>query len=124
MRYHYHKTNGFHYVFGVQVGCTVLSVIASLWLGLLLLDMLRKNSNSTKAPISTRTLPLQWMSMAFMSIWLIATLIPVTYYAAQGGAKTTASVGDTQLPDSFVQTTSAALGVKPDYWSLHFGGLS
>lgn len=104
----------------LAVGCTVLAVITSLWLGLLLLDLAKKNSNNTKAPISTRTLPLQWMSLGFMSVWLLACLIPVTYYAAQGGAKTTAFVGDMQLPESFVQLASNSLGVKPDYWSMNF----
>jgi len=108
----------------LAIGCTLLAVIASLWLGLLLLDILksRRNSNSsnTKVPLSTRTLPLQWMSLAFMSVWLIACLIPVTYYAAHSGAKTTAFNGDQPLPDSFVQTASASLGVKPDYWSMNF----
>lgn len=61
------------------------------------------------------------MSLAFMSVWLIACLVPVTYYAAQGAAKTTASANGTQLPDAFVQTISASLGVNPEYWSLDFG---
>lgn len=106
----------------LAVGCAVLAAISFLWILLLLWDIFRfrKNSNSTRVPISTRSLPLQWISLAFMSIWLFACLIPVTYYAAHGSATTTAFLNGQQLPASFVQTASASLGIKANYWSMKF----
>jgi len=56
-----------------------------------------------------------------MSIWLLATAIPVTYIARTGSATVTAWLGSTQLPASIVAAQSEELGVDPAYWSNDFG---
>jgi hypothetical protein len=104
----------------LSVGCTVLSVVANIWQLLLLRDMRRKNQPSSRQPISTRTLPYQWMSLAFLSIWILACEIPVTIFAATRSAKTTAFLGGQQLPASIVAATQAQLGEDPHYWAQHY----
>jgi len=101
----------------LSVGCTVLSVISSIWFIGILKDMRHKSQTSSRQPLSTRALPIEWMSLAFMSIWLLACNIPVTKAAAQGAAKTTAFLNGVQLPQSLVDLTQKQLGVNPSYWA-------
>lgn len=88
---------------------------------LLFRDMQRKDQTSSLQPLSTRTLPLQWMSLAFLSVWLLASNIAATEIAVTGSAKSTAYLGGQQLPDSVVQATEAQLGVNPLYWAQGYG---
>ncbi|KIM33073.1 hypothetical protein M408DRAFT_326733 [Serendipita vermifera MAFF 305830] len=104
----------------LTVGCTVLAIVASIWLGLLLLDMRKSASAVSKEPISTRTLPLQWMSLAFMAVWIFACAVPATLTAVNGEAKVTAFSRGAQLPDALVAATERSLGVDPAYWSNDF----
>jgi len=103
----------------LAVGCTVLAVVANIWQLLLFRDMRRSKSqpSARQQPLSTRTLPIQWMSLTFMSIWILACEIPVTKFAATGAAKTKAFLGGQQLPDSIVSATQAQLGEDPAYWA-------
>lgn len=107
----------------LAVGCAVLAVVLSIWILFIALDLWRSKSvaNITKQPISTRSLPLQWMSLAFMSLWLFACNIPVTKAAAEGSAKTTAFLLGNQLPQSMVDRTEQQLGVNPEYWAQGYG---
>ncbi|PVF95237.1 hypothetical protein CPB86DRAFT_688824, partial [Serendipita vermifera] len=105
----------------LAVGCTILGVVTSAWLSLLFLDIFKskKSSNitfaSSKLPISTRTLSWQWMSLAFMTVWILACDIPVIYIAVNNSAKTIAYLGSTQLPHSVVEARERTLGVNPAY---------
>jgi hypothetical protein len=60
------------------------------------------------------------MSLAFVSVWILATAIPVTITARNGSAKIAAFLNGNQLPDSVVAATSRSLGVDPAYWTLDF----
>jgi hypothetical protein len=74
-----------------------------------------------KTTVSTRTLSLQWASLAFMSVWLLACAIPVTFIAVTGSATVTAFLGGSQLPAAVVAAQASSLGVDPAYWSNGFG---
>ncbi|KAG8741035.1 hypothetical protein FRC10_003419 [Ceratobasidium sp. 414] len=97
----------------LAVGCLLLAIAASIFIGLILLDS-RKSSTST---LSTRTLPAQTGILAFLSVWIFATVVAVTKFAAHGSASVRAYSGGTQLPDSLVRGTEKALGFSRVYWA-------
>ncbi|CAG8729852.1 9331_t:CDS:1, partial [Acaulospora colombiana] len=118
-----HHTNLILTCFTVQVGCAVVGIVSLAALSLLLFDMFkgRGSSNltatSSKLPISTRTLGLQWMALGFMTVWILACNIAVTYIAVNNEAKTTAYLGGRQLSQALVEARERQLGVNPAYWS-------
>ncbi|KAG8755458.1 hypothetical protein FRC12_010879 [Ceratobasidium sp. 428] len=99
----------------LSVGCLLLSIFTSIFIGFILLDS-RKSSTSTSA-ISTRTLPMQTGILAFLSVWIFATLVAVTKFAAHGSANVHAYSGGKELPDSLVRSTEKALGFSRVYWA-------
>ncbi|KAF8605193.1 hypothetical protein BDV93DRAFT_75884 [Ceratobasidium sp. AG-I] len=99
----------------LAVGCLLLSITSSIFILLLLLDS-KKSSTTSNAPLSTRTLPTQTATLAFLTIWLFATLIAVTKIAAHGSADVHAYSGGIQLPDSLVKATESRLGFSRVYW--------
>jgi len=101
-------------------GCIVLSLVATVWQFLLFRDIRNKGQSSSVQPLSTRTLLFQWISLGFMSIWLLASEIAVTKIAVTSGAKTTAYLDGQQLPEAAVQATQTQLGVNPAYWAQGF----
>jgi len=98
----------------LAVGCLLLAITTSIFILLLLLDT-RKSTSST-VPISTRTLPIQSALLAFLTLWLFATLVAVTKIAAHGSANVHAYSGGVELPDSLVKATEARLGFSRVYW--------
>ncbi|KAJ1311530.1 hypothetical protein OPQ81_010014 [Rhizoctonia solani] len=97
----------------LAVGCLLLAIVTSIFIGLLVLDSL-KPSNST--PISTRTLGVQTGLLAFLTIWIFACLVAVTKFAATGSAAVDAYTGGIRVPDSLVHATEARLGFSRVYW--------
>lgn len=84
-------------------------------------DTRRKDQSSSLQPLSTRTLHLQWVSLAFLSIWLLACNIAATEIAVTGSVKTTAYLDGQKLPDSLVEAQEAQLGENPHYWAQGYG---
>ncbi|KAH9896779.1 hypothetical protein C8Q73DRAFT_687002 [Cubamyces lactineus] len=64
---------------------------------------------------STRTLTLQGLLLSFLTIWLFASLIPMTDFVANRQAKVTAFIGAVPVPDSLIQTVQQELGVSSVY---------
>lgn len=91
----------------LTAGCGLLSVLSLAFLAL-------------PARLAIRTLPIQTALLAFTTIWILATAIPVTLFTANRSAKVTAFLGGTQLPDSVVQATMKALGVSGKYKDLEY----
>jgi hypothetical protein len=92
-----------------------------VWQFLLFRDIRNKNLSSSVQPLSTRTLRLQWISLAFLSIWILACDVAATKIAVTNGAKTTAYLDGQQLPEAAVQATQTQLGVNPAYWAQSYG---
>jgi ABC-type dipeptide/oligopeptide/nickel transport system permease component len=102
----------------LAVGCGVLSVVCSIWIGLILLDSRKRTIDGShpRTPLSTRLLKFEWMSLAFMDIWIFACVIPVTYIGRTGSAHVRAFLNGNELPAAVVAATQSRLGVKSDYW--------
>ncbi|CAE6536807.1 unnamed protein product [Rhizoctonia solani] len=97
----------------LAVGCLLLAIVTSIFIGLLVLDSLKPPSAS---PISTRTLGFQTGLLAFLTVWIFACIVAVTKFAATGSAAVTAYTGGVRVPDSLVHATEARLGFSRVYW--------
>ncbi|KAJ7489128.1 hypothetical protein FB451DRAFT_1223809 [Mycena latifolia] len=103
-----------------QSGVVVTTVVAvilflcTVYIGLLLVD------NSRRSGLSTRTLVVQYLSLGFFAIWLLATQIPVTVFVATRSARVEAFIDGLKLPDSVVATIERALGAKTKYSSFGY----
>ncbi|KAG8695373.1 hypothetical protein FRC09_009191 [Ceratobasidium sp. 395] len=101
----------------LSVGCLLLSIFTSIFIGLILLDSRKSSTSTSTSAISTRTLPMQTGTLAFLSVWIFATLVTVTKFAAHGSANVHAYSGGKELPDSLVRSTEKALGFSRVYWA-------
>ncbi|KAG8783456.1 hypothetical protein FRC16_002359 [Serendipita sp. 398] len=103
----------------LAVGCTALSVIASIWIGLIVLDS-RSSKAASSRPLSTRLLTAEWASLAFMTVWILACAIPVTKTAVNGRVHTRAftSTG-LELSQVAVAATERRFGINSAYWSRY-----
>ncbi|CAE6407572.1 unnamed protein product [Rhizoctonia solani] len=97
----------------VAVGCLLLALVTSVFIGLLILDSLKPSSEN---PISTRTLGVQTGLLGFLTIWIFASLVAVTKFAATGSAAVTAYAGGVRVPDGLVHATESSLGFSRVYW--------
>ncbi|CAE6457947.1 hypothetical protein ACGC1H_001733 [Rhizoctonia solani] len=97
----------------LAVGCLLLAIVTSIFIGLLVLDSLKPPGTN---PISTRTLGVQTGLLAFLTIWIFASLVAVTKFAATGSAAVAAYTGGIRVPDSLVHATEARLGFSRVYW--------
>lgn len=61
-------------------------------------------------------------ALAFLSVWLFATLVPFTDFVATRAAKVTASLGDTPLSPAEIQAYQNALGLTSVYHKLSYRG--
>ena len=61
-------------------------------------------------------------ALAFLSVWLFATLVPFTDFVATSAAKVTASLGDTPLSPAEIQAYQNALGLTSVYHKLSYRG--
>ncbi|KAG9091051.1 hypothetical protein FS749_000114 [Ceratobasidium sp. UAMH 11750] len=102
----------------LSVGCLLLSIATSIFIGLIILDSRKSSSTS---PLSTRTLPVQTGVLAFLSVWILATVVAVTKFAAHGSAGVLAYSGGRQLPDTLVVATEKRLGFSRVYWAQLYG---
>ncbi|KAI0674228.1 hypothetical protein C8Q78DRAFT_1067327 [Trametes maxima] len=99
-----------------QVGCVVTAVCAVLAVvsaGSFVLLLLSHSA-------STRTLKLQGLLTSFLTVWLFASLIPMTDFVANRGAKVSAFLGTVQLPDSLIQAVEQQLGVTSIYRDIDY----
>ncbi|CAE7208315.1 unnamed protein product [Rhizoctonia solani] len=97
----------------LAVGCLLLAIVTSIFIGLLVLDSLKPPGTN---PISTRTLSVQTGLLAFLTVWIFACLVAVTKFAATGGAAVAAYTGGVRVPDSLVHATETRLGFSRVYW--------
>ncbi|KAI0659101.1 hypothetical protein C8Q70DRAFT_988958, partial [Cubamyces menziesii] len=92
-----------------DVGCVVTAVCAALavvsFASLVFLLFTR----------STRTLTAQGLLLSFLTIWLFASLIPMSDFVANRQAKVTAFIGAVPVPDSLIQSVQQELGVSSVY---------
>ncbi|THU87382.1 hypothetical protein K435DRAFT_762643 [Dendrothele bispora CBS 962.96] len=69
---------------------------------------------------STRTLPIQWISLTFLAVWLFAVQIPFTVFFANRSAGVRVFAGNVQVPDSIVQPLENSFGVTPVYRHIDY----
>ncbi|KAJ7040941.1 hypothetical protein C8F04DRAFT_1081077 [Mycena alexandri] len=93
----------------VTVISAIIMVLCTIYIGLLVVDA------NARSGISTRTLPLQYLSLGFFAIWLFATEIPVSLFVSTRSVKVSAAIGGLELPNSVIQTIERALGTKIAY---------
>ncbi|KAJ7444591.1 hypothetical protein B0H11DRAFT_1880580 [Mycena galericulata] len=99
----------FHAGIVVTVVSALIALLCTLYLALLLVD------SSRRSGISTRTLSLQYLTLGFLAIWLLAAQIPVTLFYATRSVQVSASIGGIQVGSSIVKTIENALGAKTAY---------
>ncbi|KAF8742060.1 hypothetical protein RHS02_04068, partial [Rhizoctonia solani] len=97
----------------LAVGCLLLALVTSVFIGLLVLDSLKPSSAN---PISTRTLGVQTGLLGFLTVWIFACLVAVTKFAATGSASVAAYTGSIRVPDALVHATESQLGFSRVYW--------
>ncbi|KAJ7149146.1 hypothetical protein C8R46DRAFT_1009784 [Mycena filopes] len=93
----------------VTVVSAVIMVLCTLFIGLLVVDANKRSG------ISTRTLPLQYLSLAFFAVWLFATQIPVSVFVSKRSVKVSAMINGLNLPNGVIKTIERALGTNTAY---------
>ncbi|KLO18275.1 hypothetical protein SCHPADRAFT_127484 [Schizopora paradoxa] len=96
----------------LTVACGVLAITALVALNVFFFQRPRAG----KLDFSRVLAPL----MLFFTLWVFATLIPVTDFAVNRSAIVTATAGGVPVPQSLVDQVQAALGVSPKYWDQHY----
>jgi len=102
------------YVLTAGLGLTFVVALAGM------LGAARHSSASSATHRPNAILRFLGPALAFCSVWLFATLIPVTTFVANRSAKVAAYAGSTKLPDSFVDGTIKALGISTRYNSFGY----
>ncbi|KAJ7182881.1 hypothetical protein C8R43DRAFT_968388 [Mycena crocata] len=92
----------------------IILALSTLYILLLVID-----SNS-RSGISTRTLPLQYFSLAFLALWLFAVQIPLSVFVSQRSIKVAASIGGVTIQDGVLKTIERALGAKTAYKDYYY----
>ncbi|KAL0958995.1 hypothetical protein HGRIS_014309 [Hohenbuehelia grisea] len=98
--------------------CLLTAIITSIYVLFLVLPLSYRSSGT---PLATRTLRLQWMTLAFCAAFIFAAQTAFTVFFATRSAKVTAFIGNTQLPQSVVDGVEKSLGVTSVY--KHIGYL-
>ncbi|KAJ7234755.1 hypothetical protein B0H12DRAFT_1327617 [Mycena haematopus] len=70
--------------------------------------------------ISARTLRLQYISLAFLAVWLFAAQIPVSLFVATRSAKVSAFIDGFPISDGVLQTIEQAIGAKTAYKDFNY----
>ncbi|KZT72368.1 hypothetical protein DAEQUDRAFT_664440 [Daedalea quercina L-15889] len=109
----------------VTVVCGLIAVVSFLSLVHALFFRLRvqkRNPNANSwGPFHTRHAPRAGAAtLAFLSVWLFATLVPFTDFVANRAAKISASIGGTTLNASEIQAYQSALGLTSIYHKLGY----
>ncbi|KAI0360765.1 hypothetical protein OH77DRAFT_1378234, partial [Trametes cingulata] len=106
-----------------DVGCVVTAVCAALAvvsLASIALLLFTRGTGASSVPLSTRTLPLQGLLLSFLTIWLFASLVPMTDFVANREAKVTATLGGVQLQPSVIKAVEQSLGVTSVYHEIDY----
>ncbi|KAI0366031.1 hypothetical protein BV20DRAFT_698427 [Pilatotrama ljubarskyi] len=106
-----------------DVGCVVTAVCAALAvvsLASLALLLFARSTTASNVPLSTRTLPIQALLLSFLTIWLFASLVPMTDFVANREAKVTATLGGVQLQPSVIKAVEQSLGVTSVYHEIDY----
>jgi len=96
----------------LTVACGLLGITAFV----ALLAFFFQRPRSGKLDFTRLLAPL----MLFFTVWIFATLIPVTVFAVNRSAIVTATAGGVPIPQSIVNQVQAGLGVSPKYWDQHY----
>lgn len=99
------------------VACLLIALLTSAFVFFLLFPI---KFGSTSTPLSTRTLRLQWISLAFCALFLFSVQVPFTHYFATRAAVVRAFVGNVELPHSVIQTVEAQLGATSIYREIDY----
>ncbi|KAF4584919.1 hypothetical protein EYR40_001745 [Pleurotus pulmonarius] len=99
------------------VACLLTAILTSAFVFFLLFPI---KFGSTSTPLSTRTLRLQWISLAFCALFLFSVQVPFTHYFATRAAVVRAFVGNVELPHSVIQTVEAQLGATSIYREIDY----
>ncbi|KAJ7671996.1 hypothetical protein B0H17DRAFT_1335341 [Mycena rosella] len=92
----------------------LILVLCTVYFIILLVDI------KSRSGVSTRTLTLQYLSLAICVIVLFATQVAVSIFVSTRSVKVSASVDGLALPDSVVQTVERELGVSTEYSSFEY----
>jgi hypothetical protein len=79
--------------------------------------------SNARSGISTRTLPLQYLSLAFLAVWLFATQIPLSLFVSTRSVQVSAFINGIKISDGFVKTVERALGTKTRYKDYDYRAL-
>ncbi|KAF7303861.1 hypothetical protein MIND_00616000 [Mycena indigotica] len=93
----------------VTVVCGIIMVLCFVFTGVLLLD------SNARSSIATRSLPIQFVSLGFLAVWLFASQIAVSNIIVMRSIKVSASIDGISVPDSVLKTVERALGAKTAY---------
>ncbi|KAJ7621407.1 hypothetical protein FB45DRAFT_140732 [Roridomyces roridus] len=104
----------------VTAGCATVIALCTLFIILLIFDRPSSLSASGRPSMATRTLPLQYLSLGFFSLWIFSAQVPVTVFVAQRSPKIVASLAGITIPASVVKTIESSLGVRTRYKDYHY----
>ncbi|KAK7052087.1 hypothetical protein R3P38DRAFT_3172420 [Favolaschia claudopus] len=97
---------------------TIASVfVAFLSVGYIVLMIVDAN---TRSGVSTRTLPLQYISLSFLALWLFASAIPVSLFVNTRSAKLSVSIAGIPISDRTLQLILDALKLSTAYKDLNY----
>ncbi|KAJ8454556.1 hypothetical protein ONZ45_g19258 [Pleurotus djamor] len=102
------------------IATVVCLLSALLSFAFIVIIALPLNYRSTSTPLSTRTLRLQWLLLAFLAVFLFAVQVPFTLFFATRSASIRAFVGNLELPQSVIQTVQSQLGVSSVYKDIDY----
>ncbi|KAF7313916.1 hypothetical protein HMN09_00549800 [Mycena chlorophos] len=94
----------------------LIMVVSFVFLIVIVLD----GAGKTRSGLSTRTLPMQFGSLAFLAVWLFATEVAVTDFVATRSVKVSATLDGIPVPDSIIRLIERALDEKTAYKDFGF----
>ena len=106
----------------VTVVCGLIALVSFLSLlhALFFRFRIAKRGDASR-PLHTRHAPRAGaLLLAFLSVWLFATLVPFTDFVANRSAKVTATLGGTALSPQEIQAYQDALGLTSVYHKLGY----
>ncbi|KAF7369240.1 hypothetical protein MVEN_00251700 [Mycena venus] len=92
----------------------LILVLTTVYIGLMVVDA------NARSGISTRSLPLQYITLAFLAVWLFATEIPVSLFVSTRSAKVSASIDGITIPDNLLKRIERALGATTAYKNFSY----
>ncbi|KAJ7054178.1 hypothetical protein C8F01DRAFT_497987 [Mycena amicta] len=98
----------------VTAVCGIIMALCFAFIALIAIDA------NTRSGISTRTLPIQFISLGFLSTWLFATQIAVSDFVARRSVKVSATIDGFKVPNGIVKTIEQAFGEKTAYKDFEY----